>query len=207
MPKARPKVQSNSVVFGLRAPGVGRRPSAQARRFYKPRYSLSAYNCSPPAVSATSSAELQPAAWGGGELRGSASRTSTASIHRPHSTKFVLGRATRSQFKRPKPGLLRVETGSKRRCASLRGGRLRPARPQGPQEHFPKHGQKPSPIHRPKNEHSPKLAPVLCPVSASLRFRFRFFRRRRAIRSLPRIELFLLASRCLRLPVLPRHSP
>ncbi len=37
MPKARPKVQSNSVGFGLRAPGVGRRPSAQARRFYEPQ--------------------------------------------------------------------------------------------------------------------------------------------------------------------------
>ena len=37
MPKARPKVQSNSVGFGLRAPRVGRRPSAQARRFYEPQ--------------------------------------------------------------------------------------------------------------------------------------------------------------------------
>jgi len=35
---------------------------------------------SPPAVSATSSAELQPAAWGGGELRGSSSRKNSTSF-------------------------------------------------------------------------------------------------------------------------------
>ncbi len=109
----------------------------------------------PPAESATSSVKLQPAAWGGGELRGSKSRTSTASIHRPHSAKFVFGRATRSQFKRTKPAGFEVEAGSKRRCASLRGRRLRPARLYESQEH------------------SPKLAPVLRPVSASLRLRFR----------------------------------
>ena len=76
--KQQPIHLLNSFGFGLRAPGVGRRPSAQARRFYKPRYSLSAYNCSPPAVSATSSDELQSAAWGGGGLRDPKSRRSSA---------------------------------------------------------------------------------------------------------------------------------
>ncbi len=42
------------------------------------RYSLSAYSCLPPAVNATSPDELQSAAWGGGELRGSKSRRSSA---------------------------------------------------------------------------------------------------------------------------------
>ena len=52
----------------------------------------------PLAVNATSSDELQPAAWGGGELRGSKSRKSSAHfwarqhpIHRPRFARFVLG--------------------------------------------------------------------------------------------------------------------
>ncbi len=53
-------------------------------------------NSLPPAVNATSSDELQPSACRGGGLRGSASRTSTASIHRPHSAKFVLGAPPRA---------------------------------------------------------------------------------------------------------------
>jgi len=72
-------------VFEPRAPGVGQRPSAQARRFYEPQ-KLSSFILgalfvlslsSPPAVNATNPVELQPAAWGGGELRGSANRKGT----------------------------------------------------------------------------------------------------------------------------------
>ena len=78
----------HSFGFGLRAPRVGRRPSAQAQRFYEPQ-KLSSFILgalfvlslsSPPAGSATSPVELQSAAWGGGELRGSKSRKSSAQI-------------------------------------------------------------------------------------------------------------------------------
>ncbi len=128
--------------FGLRAPRVGRtaqradpavRRTAKAQPIHHPILwdSLSAYNSSSPAVSATSSVELQSAAWGGGELRD----------------------------------------------------------PKGSQKLGPKFGKKQRPIHSPllgparrenqlrfsrlKNKHSPKLAPVLRTVSASLRLRFR----------------------------------
>ncbi len=123
----------------------------------------------PPAESATSSVKLQPAAWGGGELRGSKSRTSTASIHRPHSAKFVFGRATRIRLKRSKPAGFGVEADSKRRCASLRGGRLRPARLCESQKLDPARRENWLRFSRLKNRHSPKH----CPVSASLRLRYR----------------------------------
>ncbi len=81
-----------------------------------------------------------------------------------------------------------------RRVAARRVGWRRTARPKGSQEQCPKPGQQLSPIHcpnlrpmlgparrenrfrfsRPKNSRSPKLAPVLRPVSASLRLRCRF---------------------------------
>ena len=104
---------------------------------------------------------------------GSASRKSIASIRRPPSAKFVLGRATRSQFKRTKPELFRVEAGSKRRCASLRDGRLRPARLCESQKLGPMRWENRIRFSHPKNKHGPKLAPILRPVSASLRLRWR----------------------------------
>ncbi len=139
---------------------------------------------SPPAVSATSSVELQPAAWGGGGLRGSKSRRSSAQSTAPFC-------GIRPQFKRPKPAGPKATS-----VAGLRGERLRPARLCESQEH------------------SPKLVPVPCPVSASLRLRYRsaafsrawgnpvkthkciltisLFRRRRASSSVPdRTVLFV----------------
>ena len=76
----------DSFVLG-RAPR--RPPSAFAalrgRRFLAEScYSLLAYSNSPPAGSATSPDELQSAAWGGGELRGSKSRKSST----PNSPQF-----------------------------------------------------------------------------------------------------------------------
>mgnify|MGYP006977110691 CR=1 FL=1 len=60
-------------------PPVGRRPARATRWVAGARPIRSEQdNSSPPAVSATSSDELQSAAWGGGELRGSVSRKSTA---------------------------------------------------------------------------------------------------------------------------------
>ena len=123
--------------------GAGGR--ARGRRFLAESCnSLLAYSNSPPAGSATSPDELQPAAWGGGELRD----------------------------------------------------------PKGSQEQYPKHGQKQDPTHRPnsspklgparcenrsrfsrpKNSRSPKLAPILRPVSASLRLRCRSAAFSRALR-------------------------
>ena len=82
--------------------------------------------CSPPAVSATSSVELQPAAWGGGGLRGSKSRRSSAQSTAPFC-------GIRPQFKRSKPAGPTVTS-----VAGLRGRRLRPARLCEPQELGPK---------------------------------------------------------------------
>ena len=91
----------------------------------------------------------------------------------------------RSQFKRSKTAGFGVEAGSKRRYASLRCGRLRPARPFGSQEHSmflsgsgcalrgwaegPARRENRNRFSRPKNEHAPGLRPV----SASLRLRCR----------------------------------
>ena len=63
----------------------GAPPGARGRRFLAEScYSLLAYSNSPPAGSATSPDELQSAAWGGGELRGSKSRKSST----PNSPQF-----------------------------------------------------------------------------------------------------------------------
>ena len=66
------------------------RPPRAAKASLRPRTAILriallalSFNCSPPAVSATSSDELQPAAWGGGELHGSKSRNCTTSFVAP----------------------------------------------------------------------------------------------------------------------------
>ncbi len=91
-----------TVRFGLRAPRVGRtaqragpavlrtakaqpirpraRPHAPLKRRRTRHIRAGRDNSSPPAVNATSSDELQPSACRGGELRGSASRKSTAHL-------------------------------------------------------------------------------------------------------------------------------
>ncbi len=56
---------------------------------------------SPPAVSATSPVELQPAAWGGGELRGSKSRRSSARRGGKTVFGFPARRTSTAQFSAP----------------------------------------------------------------------------------------------------------
>ena len=178
---------------------------------------------------ATSSVELQPAAWGGGELRGSKSRKSSAHfwarqhpIHRPRFARFVLGAPPPHHLKRRCARGRRFLLESRyslsaysssplaANCATQRvaqelslthrpnsvGFGLRALgvgqRPSAQARRLcepQKHDQQLSPTHSPllgparrenrirfsrlKNKHSPKLAPVLRPVSASLRLRFR----------------------------------
>ena len=138
--------------------------NAASPRWSKGRKSTaysSLLSCSPPPVSATSSDELQSAAWGGGELRGLKSRRSPAHfrarqhpIHRPRFARFGL-RAPRVG-QRPSAHARRFEE---------------------PQKHVqqlgPTRRENRSRFSRLKNKHSPKHSPVLRPVSASLRLRFR----------------------------------
>ena len=100
---------------------------------------------SPPAVNATSPVELQSAAWGWRRTARPERVAEARPKAPPHSVAFVLSSSGRSLR-----GLKRAW-----RVAGLRGRRLRPARLCESQEH------------------SPKLAPVPCPVSASLRLRCR----------------------------------
>ncbi len=137
----------------------------------------------PPAESATSSVKLQPSACRGGGLCGSKSSKSNAFSSgfglSPIPPKPLRGlgdeaggspnRRPRSQFKRSKPAGFGVEADSKRRCASLRGGRLRPARLCESQKLDPARRENWLRFSRLKNRHSPKH----CPVSASLRLRYR----------------------------------
>ena len=94
--------QHVSVGFGLRAPGGG--PKAQ--------------RASPAALRAAKAQPIRPR------------RTPLAPLMRrcARGRRFLSESRTRSQFKRTKPAGFGVEAGSKRRCASLRGGRLRPTR-------------------------------------------------------------------------------
>ncbi len=176
-PARRPGGSSNRKSTAHSSSGAGGR--ARGRRFLAEScYSLLAYSNSPPAGSATSLDELQSAAWGGGELRGSKSRKSSAN----NSARFAVQNSPpilSGSTCRPSPperqsrwatgptvrrtALLALSSsgrslrGPKRawRVAGLRGRRLRPARLCESQEH------------------SPKLPPVLRPVSASLRLRWR----------------------------------
>uniref|UniRef100_UPI002612535F hypothetical protein n=1 Tax=uncultured Rikenella sp. TaxID=368003 RepID=UPI002612535F len=61
-----------------------------------------------------------------------------------------------------------------RGVAPRRVGGRRTARLKEPQKLGPARRENLLQFSRPKNKHSPKLAPILCPVSASLRLRFRF---------------------------------
>ena len=162
-----------TVRFGLRAPRVGRtaqragpavlrtakaqpirpraRPHAPLKRRRTRHIRAGRDNSSPPAVNATSSDELQYAAWGGGELRDSASRKSTA-----HLLIISVG------F-----GLSPIPPSGK--AAGRRGRRFRePRYSLSAQSSAKKH----SPTHR----------PILRPVSASLRLRFRSAAFSRALR-------------------------
>ena len=131
-----------------------------------------------------------------------AQRAAEAISHSPpHSAKFVLGRAPRrpptafaarrerrflsesrySLFKRSMPTGFGGEAGSKRRYASLRCGRLRPARPVGSQEHSPKHSQQVQPKARPSSP--PRVRLTAAPLSL-----------RRVSARLARFILFRLAA-------------
>ena len=110
--------EARAEYFGPPHPGAAGRPLTRGLS-----YSLSAQ------LSAHSSSDAPPSA----RLRRSL-RSEDGDSER--------NRATRSQFKRSKPAGFGVEAGSKRRCASLRGGRLRPARPVGSQEQHLVHRSK-----------------------------------------------------------------
>ncbi len=116
--KPQPTAQSSShsVKFGL-SPTPPRRsaPGRQGRRPLRSHKHRPIMGSSPPAVSATSSVELQSAARGGGELRDSASRKSSAQskaqIQAPFSaqrggktvTGFPARRTSTPQFSVPYP--------------------------------------------------------------------------------------------------------
>ncbi len=145
-------------------------------------------NSLPPARTRPSLRELQYAAWGGGELRGSTSHRSSANS------------STQSKAHPTAP------------CSAWRGGKTVtgfPARrtvtaqstAQFSAPCAPHCGSAFAPPHL------PRVIVELCSARLGNLVKTRkriltisLFRRRRAIRSLPRIELFLLASRCLRLP-------
>ncbi len=158
MPKARPKVQSNSVGFGLRAPRVGRRPSAQARRFYEPQ-KQSPFTASilRNAFSAATSEEriLRPRRPVKDAVRPLRIRGLRAD--RCHEDLAIRSRPKTCQKLPNPPPLPNPKLGPARQENRIRFSRL-------------------------KNKHSPKLAPVLRPVSASLRLRCRSAAFSRALR-------------------------
>ncbi len=118
----RPRARPPAPAFGVRC----------APRTAIPRgIVLFALNLSsPPTGSATSSDELQSAAWGGGELRGSASRKSNAFFCQVHADRSLRG---------PQQRQLR---------ASAAGG-FGPRDPKGSHKHCPRPGQWNSIKHRP----------------------------------------------------------
>ncbi len=170
----------------LRGP-LQRQLRASAAGGFGPRDSTSRKNtahssllrCSLPAVSATSPDKLQSAAWGGGELRGSASRKS----NNPFTSPILSGSGCAL------PGWAERPSAQARRL-------VEPQRYD--QKQSPKHRPNPSPLlgparldnrsrfSSPKNKHSPihgpKQSPVLRPVSASLRLRSRSAAFSRALR-------------------------
>ena len=129
-----PVLHPNSVEFGPRAPGVGRRPSAQARR------PLRSQEHSPFTVLRNSSSARPPRA-------AKASPSPRTAI--PQGIALLALSSSGRSLRGPQQRQLR---------ASAAGG-------FGPRD--PKGSQKLGPIHR------PKFAPVLRPVSASLRLRYR----------------------------------
>ena len=146
-PPIRPRARPPAPAFGVRCAPRTAIP-------VESRYSLLAYSNSPPAGSATSPDELQPSACRGGGLRGSKSRNCTDSFTAQ---------------------VCRIR-------AAASGPGIEDAPPQARRFYEPqKHNQKPGPARqenrlrfsRPKNEHGPKLVPVLRLVCASLRLRFR----------------------------------